>query len=205
MLGVLVHIVFQELDDCHVHVALVHVCVSGEGIVGRGAFKEFCNRDVIEGIVKVLGHGNTILGLLFKEFCDGCIEVAGYGLVIKHQACDGSLHEFGHRDIIRSQVLGDSGLICIGQELGDGGVEELRDADVVGLEVARGGRAEELVHVVVVRKELRHGDVIVREVLCCLHELCHRDVVRLQEVRGGSFEELGDGHIVVLLRQEFRD
>ena len=47
VVGVRVHVVFEELDDCHVHVALRNVCAPGVGVVRWSTAQVLCDSDAI--------------------------------------------------------------------------------------------------------------------------------------------------------------
>ena len=49
VVGVRVHVIFEELNDCHVHVALRNVRAPGVGVVRWGAAQVLCDGDAILG------------------------------------------------------------------------------------------------------------------------------------------------------------
>jgi len=81
VLGLLVQELLQELDDCHVHVVLVHIV---RLIDGRSA-------------VEVLRHSDAIL--IIEELSDGnliLIDKATNGLTIEQEASNGCLQKLSH-------------------------------------------------------------------------------------------------------------
>ena len=102
----------QELNDRHVDVLGAH----SVGLIDSGSTRR----------VQVLGHGDSILGLV-EELGDRDLVLGHEGLhslAVEEEVSDGRLHELGHGDVVGGEVLGDRRLVRC-QEFGDGHVEEL--------------------------------------------------------------------------------
>ena len=128
LIGLLLKELLQELDDSHIDVPILPIYTRSVtvSVVFGCARKVLGHSKVVFRCVHKLGDGDFIL--LFKQAFDG--------LAIEEEVGDDKLEEFSHRDVVRRQILRNSGLIG-DEEFGDGDIEELGHGDVVCLKEAR--------------------------------------------------------------------